>query len=165
MTNRIHTFITACILVQRIVISHVSLLLVLFAACRYGPEPFSDQDLAEIRRVEQEYVKALLAGDVETILAQRTPDFLLMPQGAPVINAREALRESYRSTPLAFTLAPVGTEGRDDLAYNRGRWWGTWVSASDTVTRTGKYLQIWRREPDRSWLMALEMWNSDESQR
>ena len=60
-----------------------------------------------------------------------------------------------------FTLDVDAIEGRADLAYVRGRWAATFQTPDGPVDDFGKYIEIGRRQPDGSWLMESDIFNSD----
>ncbi len=135
-------------------------------ACQQRPAPLSDADVAEIRRVEQLFVQAQLAGNIDSVLALRTPDIVWLPPGAPFLAGKAALREFLQNSGIrltSFRVTPLWTEGRGDLAYNRGKYTSTVVAGADTTNEVGKYLQIWRRQNDGSWLIAVDIWNTESS--
>ena len=63
----------------------------------------------------------------------------------------------------AFTLTwePVRAEGSADgtLGYTVGRYQSTTVLASDTVVSRGRYVTIWRRQPDGSLRVVMDLGN------
>ena len=65
-------------------------------------------------------------------------------------------------TKLAFTTQAIEVDG--DMAFRRGRyvWRGTPRLSGQTVETTNKFLEIWRRQPDGSWRIAVDMWNPSE---
>ena len=62
-----------------------------------------------------------------------------------------------------FKLTPVEIEGRGDLAYVKGTFTMSMVppGAPGPITDVGKYIEIRRRQADGSWLIALDIFNSD----
>ena len=123
----------------------------------------SEADQVEIRRIEQEFATAVVTNDIDKILAQRTADIVWYPPNSPVLTGRASIRKSLEANPpsIRFAVTASHTEGYGDLAYNRGTYTATSVIATDTLTDRGKYLQVWRRQRDGSWLIAAEIWNSD----
>ena len=63
---------------------------------------------------------------------------------------------------LSFTSSAVDVDGYGDLAYARGIYSLSFLAEVDTVTVDGKWVQIFRKQPDGSWLIALDIWNSDD---
>ena len=52
--------------------------------------------------------------------------------------------------------------GYSDLAYLRGTYTMTFtIPGAAPIDEQGKFLQIYRRQPDGSWEMAREIYNSD----
>jgi len=65
----------------------------------------------------------------------------------------------------AFTLTwePVRAQGSTDgsLGYTVGRYESTTVLASDTTVSRGLYVTIWRRQPDGSLRVVMDLGNPD----
>jgi ketosteroid isomerase-like protein len=61
-----------------------------------------------------------------------------------------------------FKAEPVEIEGRGDLAYARGIFsWTFRVAEGEPFSDTGKWIAIWRRQADGSWLLSHDIWDSD----
>lgn len=55
-------------------------------------------------------------------------------------------------------------DGAGDLAYARGTFsWTFRVGEGEPVSDAGKWIAIWRRQPDGSWLASHDIWNSDRA--
>ncbi len=124
----------------------------------------SDADIAAIRQVTEEWVQANRANDWAAVAAFRTEDAVFMPPNEPVVAGRAAIQEWLTPfTSTDFNVTPVQTEGRDGLAYTRGVYSLTVTieGTPEPITDTGKYVQIWREQPDGSWLIVVDIWNSD----
>jgi ketosteroid isomerase-like protein len=143
-----------------------AMLLVAACAAQEQPNPegaVQEADVAEIRRLEQEFVAAELSGDVDAVLAIRTDDVVWMAPGIPTAEGQAAVRRLLQGNPahaIAFTVTPARTEAHGDLAYNRGTWSGRFVAGTDTSQNHGRYVQIWRRV-NGQWRIAVDMFHTD----
>ncbi|MGD2218009.1 MAG: DUF4440 domain-containing protein [Gemmatimonadales bacterium] len=131
------------------------------------PSALSDEDVAAIRAQMDGFVDAVLADDWAAASEIYAEDAVLMMPEAPVMQGRETWREwamSFNATVTEYNIEIDEIDGRADLAFVRGRFSETLVfeGAAEPVSGAGKFLSIWRRGPDGSWLIALEAWNSDE---
>ena len=59
-------------------------------------------------------------------------------------------------------LEPVEIIGRDDLAYVWGRYSFVMLPPNaPALPDSGKYIEIWRKQPDGSWKLFRDTFNSD----
>jgi len=148
---------------RRITLSVLSL--AFLAACQPGVAPLSDEDVAALNNLRDAYVQAVLAGDADAAAAMYADNAILMPPDGPAIEGRAAIRasEAEGAAPQGFTLTSVEIDGQGGLAYDRGTWsWtGAVVDTAEAVTLTGKYVTIARKQADGSWLVTVDIWNSD----
>ena len=131
-------------------------------ACdRADDDALTPADVTAIAAVAASLSEAIVAGDYERALAQRTDDVVWMPPDGPALEGKAAVLQALGQGPraAAFTLTSTGTDGSDDIAYDRGTFTYTVVMGSDTINTTGKYLTILRRQPDNTWKVAVETWN------
>lgn len=138
---------------------------IVLVACAEREEGLSPADVDAIHALGQQFTEAIVQGNVDQVLAQRTADAVWMPPNGPSIEGPDAIRRQMASGgPVAvrFTLTSHRTEGTDDLAYDRGAYEWVGVLGTDTLTERGKYLQILRRQADGSWRIAVDIWSSDE---
>jgi uncharacterized protein (TIGR02246 family) len=144
-------------------------MLALVAACEGGGEDAADEARAEIERLGRQWEEAANTGQVERLIEVYAPDAVILPPGGPTIEGSETIRELFRQeferfdTRIAFTTQEIEIEG--DMAYRRGRyvWRGTPRGSGQTIETTNKFLEIWRRQPDGTWRIAVDMWNPAES--
>jgi ketosteroid isomerase-like protein len=94
-----------------------------------------------------------------------TEDAVFMPPHHPAVHGRAALEIWLASFPrvLRMTLTVEDIDGRADIAYVRGSYTMTLhpEGASNPIDDAGKFLEIRKRQPDGSWLLAVDMFNSD----
>jgi uncharacterized protein (TIGR02246 family) len=140
------------------------LTLVLVACQPAGPAPLSDADRAALEGTAQAFASAARAGNWVAVAALYTEDAVLMPPNAPAVEGRSAIQAFFTSLPpvTAFDLKTVEIDGRGDLAYVSGNYAMTITPPGGTpVNDTGKFLEIHRRQPDGSWPLHRDMFNSD----
>lgn len=124
----------------------------------------SDEDVAAIEDATQTFVQAYLAGDWTAVVAMLTEDPVWMPPNQPALEGRADIQE-WLSPQINtdFELTTLETGGRGGFAYTRGSFSITFTAEgmAGSVSDTGKYVEIWRKEPDGSWLIDQVIWNSD----
>ena len=125
--------------------------------------PLSDEDVAAIRGLADIHSQTLLAGDWAGFVATCTDDIVLMPPDQPIVQGRDAALSWFESFPTLteISIAVEQVDGRGDLAVDRGTYAMSFEVDGGTQSVTGKYLAVWRKQPDGSWLMATDAWNLD----
>lgn len=144
--------------------------LVVAVACdANGGGAGADAARAEIERLGHQWEEAANTGQVERLVEVYAPDAVILPPGGPVIEGTATIRELFRQefeafdTKIAFTTQEIEVEG--DMAYRRGRyvWRGTERGSGRALETTNKFLEVWKRQSDGSWRIAVDMWNPAES--
>jgi uncharacterized protein (TIGR02246 family) len=145
------------------------LISILAAVAGCGTEPDRDTSAAgdvepAIQASVAAYSRSLQAGQVDSFAALFTDDAVLLPPNAPAVRGREGARSIL--APMIFTEmrgTALEIENRGDLAVARGVYAFTGrLKAAPTIVRdTGKWVAVLRRQPDGTWLIATNVWNSD----
>ncbi len=139
------------------------------AACQGGGNDAAGGARREIERLGRQWEEAANTGQVERLMEVYAPDAVILPPGGPIIEGSETIRELFRQeferfdTKIAFTTQEIEIEGY--MAFRRGRyvWRGTPRGSGQTIETTNKFLEVWKRQPDGSWRLAVDMWNPAES--
>ncbi len=133
-------------------------------ACQPQPQPLSDEDVAAIRSVVQSFGEAALAGDWSTAAESYAVDAVFMPPNEAIYEGRAAEVAHLEATPpvLSYSSAAVDVDGSGDLAYARGAYSISLLVGADTVALEGKWVHIFKKQPDGSWLITLDIWNSND---
>ena len=150
----------------RITIAMTGMLLVGTSACRQGPVPLSDTDVAAIQQVAADMSQTARTGDWDRMVELFTDDAIRMPPNAPVEHGRETIRAHFGAVDsiTQWTVHESEIHGEGDLAYMQEAYTITAFLAGmpGSMTYTGKSLSILRRQPDGTWLIVMDIWNSDE---
>ena len=105
-------------------------------------------------------MSAFNGGDAAGVAKIYTNDARLLPPGAPTIPGREAIEgfiKEFVSTgaKLSFNLLTVHESG--DLSVAVGEFDMQIPGAPDDH---GKYVEVWRRQTDGTWLIVDDIFNS-----
>jgi ketosteroid isomerase-like protein len=107
-------------------------------------------------------VRAFEQADAALAAALYEPGARLLPPGAPVITGEDAVRDFFQRRFDAGSdggmLETIRLDEYGDVAVEEGRYGRL---AGERLLDTGKYLAVFRRQPDGSWRWAIDMWNSD----
>ncbi len=141
-------------------------------ACQQAPPPSPPDtraaDESAVREADAAYSKAFEAKDVEAVVGFFADDGLDLSPNAPMLTGKEAIRKSaseMMATPgLALSWQPTKVEASrgGDLAYSIGTYQGTVNDAKGKpVADRGKYVTVWRKQPDGKWKVLADIYNSD----
>jgi uncharacterized protein (TIGR02246 family) len=126
--------------------------------------------LEDLDRTRDAHVAALNANDADAWVACFAPDAVQMPPndapniGTDVIRAWSGGMLAAFRAEFSLDIDEVDLAG-DDWAFERGTYTIalTPKAGGTPICDTGKYLTIYRRQTDKSWLMARDIWNSNNS--
>jgi ketosteroid isomerase-like protein len=124
----------------------------------------SRPDRAAILDAARQFSAAYTRGDAAAMTALYTADAVIFPERSDAITGHEAIKrywtrgERSRVTRHQLTPTRVTVDGKHAYDY------GTYEIAGERDGKAwgpfrGKYVVVWRREPD-GWRMQLDMWNS-----
>jgi ketosteroid isomerase-like protein len=121
----------------------------------------------DLRERDHEFERNVAAKDAATLCRDLyAADAQLLPPGAPALYGRPAIETFWRGlieaglTDVRLQTTEVRHVGA--LAYAVGAYSLAIKSeAGARVTDTGKYVYIYRREPDGGWKAVLDIFNSD----
>lgn len=131
-------------------------------------DPDTAADLAAIASFNQRYLQAINDGDLAALSALTTEEHIMLaPNRPPLIGKQandDANRRAFEQFDIDETWTPRETEVAGDWAWQRGTYKviATPKSGGASRTVTGNFLRIYRRQPDGSWRMIRDMFNSDQ---
>lgn len=111
---------------------------------------------------------ALQRGDVATVAAAYTEDARLLAPSAEVLTGREAITRFWQAgidagvDAIELRMTEVSFEADAAIAYEIGRYALLLdVSGGERLIDRGRYLLVYRLEPDGQWRRAVETFNPD----
>lgn len=125
----------------------------------------SEQDIAAIKANLDGMVAAELAGDWDKLGEYLTEDFVRMRADMPAVEGKAAWIQFLKGMDFDVTALSVDyqdIDGRGDLAYVRGAYSETIsMGESGPMELVGKFLWIYEKQADGSWLASHGIGNSD----
>ncbi len=124
-------------------------------------------DVIALEVALNQYAVALHAGDLELWLSLHADDVVKMPPDTPATYGIEALRARMEPVFDNFTfemvLFPEETQVDGDLGFAWGNYTLSLIpkAGGDTAYIDGKYLTISKRQPDGSWKISYDCYNSN----
>lgn len=145
-------------------------LLTSLAACTTARThaPTLAEDQAAIADFNRRYLKSINDGDIATLSSLTTEGHIMIPPNrAPIVGkaANDTLNGSvFERFRIDESWTPVETVVSGNWAHQRGTFSvaATPKSGGTTRTTTGNFLRIYQRQPDGSWRMIRDMFNSDQ---
>jgi ketosteroid isomerase-like protein len=131
------------------------------AGCQYGGSTaLSDADLAAIREASAHWEEHAAAGEWTEVAALYADDGKLLPPNEGPVRGRAAIHNWWQGFPetsdMKLEIVEIG--GGGDVAYVHGKYSAILVPEGADA---GKYIEIWRRQTDGSWKVAIDIFNSD----
>ncbi len=145
----------------------------LFAvSCSPNSQSVTDSQEAEVEAIRQADLAWVVAQEVDGLegtMSVYLDDAIMLPPNAPMAIGKEAIREasaaagvgspgfSVKWEPIRIEVARSG-----EIGYAIGTFEGTAVDAAgNPVPVKGKYVEIWKKQPDGSWMVAADMFSPD----
>ena len=104
----------------------------------------------------------------DTIFASFTDDARVLAPDIPMAEGWEASRavfaklEALPGYSLTWSPAIADVGGAADLGYTIGTYHMKLPGSDGSIVEVdGKYLSIWKRQPDGNWKIAVDMFNAD----
>lgn len=94
-------------------------------------------------------------------------DSYLLPPGAPMVRGNVNIREFIAgleaspefSVNWSPTAATVSADG--DMGYTVGAYQMTMAPEGEPIEIDGKYLTVWKKQADGSWMVTADMFNAN----
>jgi ketosteroid isomerase-like protein len=127
-------------------------------------------DEAAIRANSIAWSNATESKDVDKAVSFYAPDAVVFDDGGPITSDPAKIRAGYqgladdKNGTLAWKTTKVEVARSGDLAYEYGAYHHDVKGKNGKVTTyTGKYVIVWKKQPDGSWKVAIDTDNSDTS--
>ena len=128
------------------------------------PCELSEADIATIRAMPQVDIENVRVGNWDAVASLFADDILLMPPNGPDVRGKASLRAFMATYPALpdYSVTYDEIAGCGTQAYVKGSYRFTLAADGvESVTDTGRFLYILRRQTNGTWLITRDMNNSD----
>lgn len=120
---------------------------------------------ATIAQTKAHFLSKFNQGDIATASQVFTLDVRSFPSSLPQVDGQAALTEFWAglNTRLGVTnvqLTTIVLEDHGDTVFEEGHFV---LSSRQGVLDSGKYLVVWKQQPDGVWKWHRDFWNSNKS--
>ena len=124
----------------------------------------SDPDSIAIIQASTAFSRAYERGDTPALLAIYTSDAVIFPDQSEALTGRESLERYWTPRPGNRVLHHQLTTASLTIHGIYAHDWGTFEVSGERDGKPwgpsrGKYVVIWRKDPDGRWRMQLDIWN------
>jgi ketosteroid isomerase-like protein len=99
-------------------------------------------------------------GQREPYVNRFSPEAIFMGPNMEALIGKDAIKDFANSFPqLKLKFSIVEIMGSSEYAYLRGAY--VLTTPADSLVDKGKFLSIWRKNPEKSWLLTHDMFSSD----
>jgi ketosteroid isomerase-like protein len=150
----------------------VALLALVHGGCSPASDSVQDTRAADeeaIRQTDLAWSAAQQADGLDGVMPFYLDDAILLPPNNPMAIGKDAIREASAtidSPGFSVSWKPMKVEvaKSGDFAYAIGNFEGTGVDhEGNPIPVKGKYLEIWKKQADASWKVAVDMFSPDSS--
>jgi ketosteroid isomerase-like protein len=124
-----------------------------------------DSDMNRLESSIAAFYDGVNAGDADAVVALLTGDAIMMPNNGDMVVGKKAVEQIWRAGATSgFTirdLRSVEVSSSGDIGYRVNSYFYGFVrEGAETKWHKTKNVHIWRRQPDGSWKLHIDIWNS-----
>ena len=124
-------------------------------------------DRAAVDRGHEAFLAGMRANDCNALLALVTANVVFAPPNTPTASGQAAVRswcepifKQVKTTAVSVSERDVDIAGDWAIEHGSFDWTVTPLAGGSPQRDLGRVIAIWHREPDGSWKLARDLWNS-----
>lgn len=124
-----------------------------------------DKETKDLLETDREFAKMSIdKGAAAAFEFYMTPDALALPNKNHPVYGRENIVRAFGGDPGSFKLEWTPEKAEVSASADMGWTWGkykqTVYTDADDVVSYGKYLNIWKKQEDGTWRLAVDIGNN-----
>jgi ketosteroid isomerase-like protein len=130
--------------------------------CNFPPTATAADDKA-VRDADAEWSKVAGAKDLDKTVSFYADDAMVLPPNQAMVTTKTGIRDLWKGfldslTDISWKTTRVEMAKSGDM----GCLIGTYrLTMKDGTKDTGKYCEVWKKQADRKWKVATDMFSSD----
>jgi ketosteroid isomerase-like protein len=133
-----------------------------------APDDNRASDVAALQRQDEQWAATAAKNDVAGTVAFYADDAVLLAPNAPIAKDPSSIRQAWAGmlgpgTALSWKASKVEVAKSGELGYIYGTYEDTGKDPKGGVPihDTGKFVEVWRKQPDGNWKCIVDTYNSD----
>ena len=120
-----------------------------------------DQEKTALLARDREWSQT--AKDMNKFVSYFAPDASFYPPGMPVAAGSAAIMDTFMkiSATPGFAVQWMPTRAEVSAAGDVGYTVGTYEASMNGATEKGKYVTVWKKQPDGTWKVVEDIFNAD----
>jgi uncharacterized protein (TIGR02246 family) len=126
-------------------------------------------DEQAIRKLDKEWSAATQSKDASKMAAYYAADGSAFPFNAPIATGKEQIQKVWAGLmalpgfSLSFGPTKIEVAKSGEMAYDVGTFELRFDDANgNPATEIGKYVVVWKKQPDEKWKVAADIFNTDK---
>jgi ketosteroid isomerase-like protein len=131
-----------------------------FTSCNSPTHELTEADKQYILDMTNNVQESWNKGQREPYVNRFSPEAVFMAPNMEALVGKENIGNFANSFPqLKLKFSIVEIMGSSEYAYLRGAY--VLTTPADSLVDKGKFLSVWRKNPEKSWLLTHDMFSSD----
>jgi ketosteroid isomerase-like protein len=120
-----------------------------------------EQERAALLEADRQWSQS--AKDLDLFMSFYTPDAASYPPGMPELVGTDAIRKTFSGMFSAPGFALSWTPSKAEVAASGDIGWtaGTYDLTMGEAQDSGKYITLWRKQPEGTWKVAADIFNTN----
>jgi ketosteroid isomerase-like protein len=134
---------------------------------QFGRDNRGDENA--IRQADLDWSKAAAARDVEKVVSYYAPDGAIYPPNSPLSAGQPAIKVAWTGMMnlpgfmVNWVPSRVEVSSAGDMGWSSGTYQISMNVPGTPANDHGKYVAIWKKQPDGNWKVEADIFNSDLS--
>ncbi len=120
-------------------------------------------DEKAVRDADAEWSRVAGAKDLDKTVSFYADDAMVLPPNQPMVTSKTGIRNLWKGfldslTDISWKTTRVEMAKSGDVGYLIGTYA---MTTKDGTKDTGKYCEVWKKQADGKWKVAVDMFSSD----
>jgi len=139
-----------------------------FFACQHAEKKLSKEDMRKIVESRNTMLgDCFKSGDANKVAAMYTDSAKLCPNGSNFVHGRDNIKafwtEDFKTSKTLEMKTNIFTvDGDAEVIYETGKASSKFLYKDSIYNVTVKYINVWRKQADGSYLLDIDFWNKNE---
>ena len=126
-------------------------------------------DFCQVRKAIGRFEESLKAGDMDEVAEMYSGRAIILPPNEEIVKGREAIKNFWKHGNykyFEFISKEVELSGTANIVYQVVNHSVKYQQEGQEpkVWGPGKFVRIWKKQPDGSWKLHIEMWSLNHAQ-